>query len=112
MKEAADKFAEIDLGNYDAALRKIIGQMRYALSVEHQEQITGAFWKSARAYFPFIGYDSSHNPRWSSRKKVLSSLAVPPTHRVLVPVSLENFRDFFDALADEMRAYLKSLEEQ
>jgi len=112
LRDAAEKFRKVDLGNYDHELRTIVGQMRYAMPVEYQGQITGAFWRNERAYLPFIGYDSNHNPRWASERKALKSLCVPHTHRILVPLPIENFRGFFDDLADEMRTYLVSLEEQ
>jgi len=112
LREAVEKFENVDLGHYDAELRRIVGQMRYAMPTSYQEQITGAFWKDERAYLPFVGYDSSHNPRWTNEREALKSLAVPITHRILVPLPIENFRDFFDSLADEMRAYLVSLERQ
>jgi hypothetical protein len=108
---AADKFSKVDLGGYDPDLRAAAGIMRHAMPVEHQNQMTGAFWRGERAYLPFIGYSSNNNPRWTSEREALRSLGVPSTHRLLFPTPLENFRHFFDCLADEMRVYLSSLKE-
>lgn len=110
LREAAKKFVEVDLGNYESELRTIVGQMRYAMPTEYQGQMTGAFWRNERAYLPFICYDSKHNPRWTDEREALRPLDVPATHRILVPLPVENFRKFFDDLADAMRAYLASLE--
>lgn len=112
LREAAEKFLEVDSGTYDPDLRAIVGQMRSAMPDEFQGQITGAFWREERAYLPFIGYSSTHNPRWTSERKAFKSLGVPSTHRILVPLPIDGFRDFFDDLADAMRTYLASLEEQ
>jgi hypothetical protein len=111
LQAAAKKFLEVDLGKYDADLRMTAGIMRHAMPVEYRNQMTSAFWKEERAYLPFIGYSSNHNPRWTSEREVLRSLSVPSTHRLLCPMPLEDFRDFFDRLASEMRTYLRSLEE-
>ncbi len=112
LREAAETFEKVDLGDYAPELRRIVGQMRYAMSADYQGQITGAFWENERAYLPFIGYDANHNPQWTAERDALRSLAVPVTHIILVPLPIEEFRDFFDALAGEMRTYLTSLEEQ
>jgi hypothetical protein len=110
LREAAKRFGEVDLGNYDQELRTIVGQMRYAIPIEYQEQITGVFWRDERAYLPFICYDSRHNPRWADEREALRPLNVPATHIILVPLPIENFRKFFDDLADAMRTYLATLE--
>ena len=113
LRDAVEKkFREVDLGNYDAELRTIVGQMRYAMPAEYQGKITGAFWRNERAYLPFIGYDSKHNPRWTSNREALKTLDIPATHRVLFPLPIEGFRDFFEDLSDAMRAYLALLEKR
>lgn len=111
LAEAAGKFTQVDLGKYDGRLRAIVGQMRGTMPAQYRGQITQAFWKDERAYLPYIGYSSEHNPEWTSDKDALRSLGVPSTHRILVPLGIDGFRAFFDELADEMRAYLQSLGE-
>ena len=112
LKAAGEKFRNVDLGNYDSALRTAVGLMRFAMPIEQRNQMTRAFWKEDRAYLPIIGYNAKHNPQWSSEQGVLKELGVPSTHRLLVRVPIEQFRDFFDDLADEMRTYLESLKGQ
>jgi hypothetical protein len=109
--EAVRKFSDIDSGGYNSDLRSTAGMMRESMPLEYRDQMTGAFWREERAYMPFIGYSSSHHPRWACDRQTLMCLGVPATHRLLFPMPLENFRDFFDRLADEMRAYLSSLEQ-
>jgi len=111
LREAIGKFSDVDRGEYDAQIREIVGLMRYALSAEYQEQITPAFWKNERAYLPILGYSSNRRPRWILPRKSLEKLAVPSTHRILMPLAIDEFRTFFDKLSDAMRCYLKSLGE-
>lgn len=111
LRSAAGKFSDVDLGSYDSDLRAAVGLMRYAMPPIYQNRITGAFWREERAYLPFISYSSHNSPRWTSDRQALQSLNIPPTHRILVPMPIQEFRSFFDDLADAMRNYLASLEE-
>jgi hypothetical protein len=110
LREAAEKFTDIDSGNYETDLRKAVGLMRQVMPTEYKDQLTGAFWKNERAYLPFIGYDSRLNPRWTSEREALRLLQVPVSHKLLIPLPIDNLRGFFDDLADAMRDYLESLE--
>lgn len=112
LQAAADKFQNVDMGNYDPELRTVVGLIRFAVPAEQRNQMTRAFWKEERAYLPIIGYNANHNPQWSSEQDALKELGVPPTHRLLIPLPLQDFRDFFDDLADAMRTYLESLKEE
>ena len=109
LRDAAARFKEVDLGNYESELRTTVGLMRYAMPVEYRRQMTGAFWRNERAYLPFISYDSNHNPQWTAERDALRSLDVPVTHRILFPLPIECFREFFDDLANAMRSYLEVL---
>jgi hypothetical protein len=109
LRKAAMKFVDVDLGGYDPEIRKTVNLIRASLPEEYQNQITGVFWRDEKSYYPFIGYGSGKKPRWKARRKVLEALDVPISRRILVPLPIDDFQDFFDDLSDKMREYLDAL---
>jgi hypothetical protein len=108
LSAAARKFKEVDAGQHETHVRKFVQQARYSLPMAYQVRITGAFWNQERSYQPFIAYDAAQRLDWSADREALRSLAVPVTHRIVVPLPITDFAQFFDDLADAMRAYVTS----
>jgi len=105
IKDASDKLHEVDDSKRDAEIRQALAQFRAGLPTNLQSEITGAFWRNERAYFPLVCCDGDSEVDWTVSRVPLCRLEVPPEQRFLVPVVVPNAGEFFDAVADAMRAY-------
>jgi len=103
--DASTRLREIDDALRDTELRAAVTQLRSSLSHSQQAQLGAAFWKRERSYYPFLCCDAKHARDWAKKRKSLRKLAVPVSHKVLVPISFDTARDVFDDLSRLVRAY-------
>lgn len=103
--DSASRLAEVDGAQRDAEIRQIVSQMGDTLSAQVQSQLTGAFWRHERAYFPMVCCDARSAVNWEGKREVLERLNRPNDRKFLVPAAIEKARVFFDHIADAMRAY-------
>lgn len=106
--DAASLFASIDSGHRESEIRGTIQLLREGLLPEYQEMITPLFWQDRRAYLPTIGHSAASTFSPMHQRPTYGSLSPGPTRVKLISVSLTNYRAFFDAIADEMRALVPS----
>jgi len=103
--DAANRLSEVDKNLRDADIRATVNQLRPVLTASQSSRIGGAFWKSERTYYPFVCCDHGAILDWSRNRKTLRDLAIPVSKKLLVPLSLPNARDLFDALSNSIRDY-------
>lgn len=98
-------FRSIDAGSREHSIRSTINMLSAYLRADVRDRVVPSFWKEQRMYMPVIGYksDCGFQPT-QNRPATLGSLAVPSTNRRLVTLSLQNFHQFFDDVADAMHA--------
>lgn len=106
--DAANRLSEVDKSLRDADIRATINQLRPVLTAAQNAKIGGAFWRNERTYYPFVCCDNDAALDWSRNRKSLRALALPVTHKILVPIVLPDARALFDSLATQMRSYAGS----
>lgn len=97
-------FAEVDAGTRDKEIRAKVQILREALPPEQQALVTPAFWHARRAYAAVISYSQASTFAPAHRRPTYAALAVGADRVRLLAVSLANYRQFFDTLADRVRA--------
>lgn len=102
-------FKEVDNGKHSTRIKQCVQVMRASLSTEKQRLVTGLFWHRNRCYIPNPHYDTSITINWSNKRPSFTELAVDRTDIIVMPHIIDNFDSFFDAIADEMRAFVRGL---
>ncbi len=97
-------FAEVDAGTRDPEIRAKVQLLREALSAERQSLVTPTFWHGQRAYLAIISYGTASSFTPTHERPAYADLAVPDDHIRLIAVPLQNYRRFFDDVADRVRA--------
>lgn len=100
--DAASIFAAIDNGDYGPHLRAALLSLRRVLPDNLASQVSNALWREHRCYLPVVVFETPFDPQAS--RQVLARLEPPAARRRLIALRLNNFHDFFDAVADSMRA--------
>ncbi len=103
LKDAFQKFHQVENGDYDSDIRAFISNIRYSLDREIQNKISGSFWRNERRYYPTIGYSNERKPRWNQNREYIKSLEISCDKKIIIPLSICDFRDFFDDIAENMR---------
>jgi hypothetical protein len=101
--DAARLFREIDDGLRDSEIRQKVNVLSHCLSKNHQDSLALAFWKDERVYLALVGYcvNSAFSP--SAARPTLGALG-PGKERVrLVAISLQNYKGYFDQMAEKIR---------
>jgi hypothetical protein len=109
ISKAVDFFKEIDRGEHDLRIRQSVQIMRTSLPVMYQSKISGSFWKRKRSYVPNPHYDSNCEMDWSNARPSFRDLNLGKSNIVVMPHAVCDFDSFFDAIADEMRSFVKGL---
>ena len=95
-------FAKIDKSTYGAELRSELGTLRQVLSEDLKQKVTDALWRESACYLPVIvhgdPFEHLRDREW------LASLSPPADRRRVLLIALADFHDFFNAVADAMRA--------
>ena len=102
LRNAARMFAKIDKNTYGSALRSELGTLRQVLPETLKERVTNALWQESACYLPVIvhgdAFEHLRDRAW------LASLSPPADRRRVLVIALADFYDFFDGVADAMRA--------
>jgi hypothetical protein len=102
---AASFFREFDDG--DAVrfvqLRSVVQLLRESLKPALSGRVTKALWDEHRCYGAFIAYGNGTSFSPARARKSYRDLAPGPRHVILVCLSLANYADFFDNVAEAMR---------
>lgn len=92
-------------------IRTQVQILRKFLPEELSALASHSFWKNERCFLTTPIYDKSVDRDWSrNRNKTLGSLNVPLNRRLIIPLAIENFDDFFNSLSDEMRTFVRELQ--
>lgn len=105
ISDASTKLSEVDAKLRDNEIRSTINQLQHALTPADQDQIAGAFWRNERSYMPFICCDDESSVNWHLNRKPLNRLQVPVTKKLLVPLSIPDALEVFDAISLLMKEY-------
>jgi hypothetical protein len=97
-------FAEVDSGTRDKEIRAKVQILREALPPQEQGLITPAFWHDRRAYAAVISYSQTSTFAPAHPRRSYAALAVGADRVRLLAVPLANYRQFFDTVADQVRA--------
>lgn len=103
--DAADILAEVDGDERDMEIRQLITRIRPALPAEIQDQLSGAFWRDERCYFPMVCCELAYAASWDRSRPKLNRLEPLPHRKIILPHSLDGALGFFDQLSDAMRNY-------
>lgn len=112
MSEAVAYFREINDGQkHGLRIRQTVQTMRASLPPDLNSRISASFWKRARAYLPNPHYDASLGVDWTNSRPSLPRLMVDGVDiRVIVmPHPVQEYDEFFDRIAEEMRIFARSL---
>jgi len=112
ISEAVRYFREVNEGKEHAVrIRQTVQIMRASLAPEINKQISSSFWKRTRAYLPNPHYEASLAVDWTNSRPSLPTLMVDGENIeiVVMPHPVEEFDQFFDQIAEEMRAFARSL---
>lgn len=102
INDAVSFYAELESGKHDARARQAVASMRDSLPPGAQGAVSASLWKDERAYLPNPHYDASTVMDWTNTRPSLKGLALPTDRIVIMPHSIDNFRKFFDDVADAM----------
>lgn len=97
-------FAEVDAGTRDAEIRAKVQLLREALSAQNQVLVTPSFWRGTRSYLAVISYGAASSFRPGRVRPAYASLRVGAARVRLLAVGLTNYRQYFDGVADRVRA--------
>ena len=100
----ATLFSEVDSGRRDAEIRGKVQILREGLSTKQRRLITPSFWHEKRVYFAVISYGAASTFTPNRARPAYNSLAVDASRVRLLAIALENYRQFFDTVADRVRA--------
>lgn len=100
--DAASIFAAIDGGDYGPHLRAALLSLRRVLPDSLAPRVSNALWQEHRCYLPVIVFGTPFDPQ--ADRRVLARLKPTTSRRRLIALQLSNFHEFFDAVADSMRA--------
>jgi hypothetical protein len=112
ISKAVGFFREINEGKKHALrIRQTVQIMRSSLPGDKQAQIPNSFWKRTRAYLPNPHYDASCRVDWTNSRPSFDTLRLDGvnTDIIVMPHIINEFANFFDEIADEMRAFARSL---
>ncbi len=109
ISKAVDYFKAIDRGEHAPKIRQTVQIMRTALPAEQQERIPMSFWKRMRSYLPNPHYDAGCTMNWTNTRPSFRELTPDRLNIIIMPHIITNFDTFFDTIADEMRAFVRSL---
>ena len=102
-------FAEVDAGARDAEIRAKVQILREALTTQQQLLITPSFWQGRRVYLAVISYGASSSFTPGHARPAYSNLQVGASRVRLIAVALTNYRQFFDGVADRVRALVPTV---
>lgn len=110
LTHAAGYFANFDT-NYilGKRIRTHVQTMRAFLPEEHRQNAINSFWKNEKSFMPTLFFDSTKNQDWTTSRTEMGGLSVDKEKRVLIPINIDSFKEFFDDLADAIRDYLGEL---
>jgi hypothetical protein len=100
----AKLFAEVDAGSRDPEIRGKVQLLREALPQGQQRLVTPSFWHGQRAYVAVICYSANSSFAPAHARPAYARLAVGAQRIRLLAVPLSNYRQFFDTIADRVRA--------
>lgn len=100
----ATLFAQVDNGLRDMEIRAKVQILREALPAVWQSLVTPAFWHVRRSYAAVISYANASPFSPTHHRPTFATLAVGADRMRLLAVPLSNYRQFFDTLADHVRA--------
>lgn len=100
---AGGLFCEIMEGVRDAHIRSKVQVLRASLPDEAKAAITPMFWKNECCYCVFVSMSSACGFDVNASR---SSFATVNPRPILIVVSLDDYRGFFNALADQMRVFV------
>lgn len=112
ISEAVGYFREVNEGKkHGARIRQTVQIMRTSLPGNQQALIPSSFWKRTRAYIPNPHHCLSLEVDWTNSRPSLATLRVSgiDIDVVVMPHAIEGYDEFFDIIADEMRAFARSL---
>ena len=112
MGKAVAFFREVNEGKKHALrIRQTVQIMRSSLPEGKQAQIPDSFWKRTRAYVPNPHYCSDCTVDWRNPRPSLAALKVSGASIdiMVMPHVIDGYDEFFDRVADEMRAFAGSL---
>lgn len=102
LTKAAEIFADIDQDEYGVQLRSELMTFRAVISADLKPQVSEALWRNHRCYLPFITHETEFDLH--AKRTVLDRLSPPVERKRLIALRIENFHEFFNAVADSMRS--------
>lgn len=94
-------YQKIDAGNYGSALRGYLAALKPSIDPIYGAKISRSLWKEKRTYAPFIVHETPFN--LNNDRPAMRKLLVPKESRRLVAIRIQEFHEYFDAIADAMR---------
>jgi hypothetical protein len=89
-------------------IRSQVQILRNFLPEDLSKLATHGFWKNERCFLTTPIFDMTVEKDWSrGRNKTLGQLRIPIEKRLIIPLAIENFDEFFNSLADEMRNFVR-----
>lgn len=105
--EAAGLFSQVDQGVYGPDLRASLASFRRALPDALAIQVSESIWSENGCYLPMIVHQDEFDAH--GHRPALARLFPPLDRRRVIVVQLSAFHDFFDAVADAMRAAVEEV---
>lgn len=111
ISDAVGFFREVNKRKHALRIRQTVQIMRSSLPGDKQAQIPNSFWKRTRAYLPNPHYDASCRVDWTNSRPSFRTLRLDGvnTDIIVMPHIINEFDNFFNEIADEMRAFARSL---
>jgi len=111
ISDAVGFFREVNKRKHSLRIRQTVQIMRSSLPGDKQAQIPNSFWKRTRAYLPNPHYDASCRVDWTNSRPSFRTLGLDGVNIdiIVMPHIINEFDNFFNEIADEMRAFARSL---
>ena len=105
--DAIGLFVKIEKGDYEQDLRQALSVFRWVLSADLKDQLKDTLWNENASYLPMIVYRDAYN--FANHRPNMAKLFQPLERRRIIVVQLNDFHEFFDSVADAMRASITEL---
>lgn len=103
LSKAVTFFGKVDRGERDEHIIDGLLILQAALEPEVREQLGEAIWRERCAYLPLIVFEQG-GLNAASDRPAIAALAPPVEQKRLIVVELAEFRNFFNNVANSMRA--------
>lgn len=110
ISRANEIITEVEAAKRDMHLRRLVTMARPALTQAHRQLVVEAVWQDNRAYLPVVSYaEGSDFDPTAERPRSFGAHNLTANRVRLIALRITRYPEFFDSVADEIRACVANL---